>query len=209
MKMLELSKNQTKILETIILKINKFGYPPSIREICAAVGLRSTSTVHFHLNKLEKLGYIKRDPTKPRAIEILEKEYYSDGLHQELIDLPVINQDIAGKPIGSEENIEEYIPMPANFIIGKDNFILKVKDKSMVNAGILEGDYVIVDKAFSQLNSNIVVAKVDEKIIIRRFSQKKNYISLEAENDFLDVILLEKSKIDIIGVVRGKFRVIK
>ena len=206
---LDLTDRQIKIIEFIKDRLAQKGYPPSVREICHAVDLKSTSTTHSHLNKLEKLGYIRRDPTKPRAIEVLEKEDYSNGLHQELIDLPVIGQNIASKPIDSEENIEEYIPLPANLVIGKENFIMKVEDMSMVNIGILEGDYVIVDKCCNKLNSNIVVALVDDKIIIRRVSQESEYIRLDAENEFIKPIILHKSKLEIIGVVRGNFRVIK
>lgn len=210
--MLELNKSQTKILETIKLKINKFGYPPSVREICAAVDLRSTSTVHSHLNKLEKLGYIRRDATKPRAIEVLDsnKGEGVNGLNQEVLHLPVIGQITAGEPIFAEQNIEEYIPLPANFIVGKDNFILKVKGESMINAGILDGDYVIVDKANTAYNSQIVVALVrEDSATVKRFFKEENHIRLQPENEFMEPIILDPSEVSILGHVRGVFRVIK
>ncbi|AUN12784.1 transcriptional repressor LexA [Paraclostridium sordellii] len=207
---LDLTNKQIKIIKHIKDMLTQKGYPPTIRELCQHVGVNSTSHVHSNLNKLEKLGYIKRDPSKPRAIELLEKENFSNGLHQEVIDLPVIKQNIAVKPIDSDDNIEEYMKLPSNLVIGKESFIMKVNDKSMVNVGILEDDYIIVDKSYNKLNSNIVVLVVDNKIIIRRFfSQEDGYIRLESENECIDDIRVHKSKADILGVVRGNFRVIK
>lgn len=207
---LDLTNKQIMILDFIKDQLNEKGYPPSVREICAAVGLRSTSTVHSHLNKLEKLGYIRRDATKPRAIEVLDKSENADGLNQEILSLPVIGQITAGEPILAEQNIEEYIPLPANFVIGKDNFILKVKGESMINAGILDGDYVIVDKANTAYNSQIVVALVnDDSATIKRFFKEDDKIRLQPENDFMEPIILNTSEVNIIGHVRGVFRVIK
>lgn len=209
---LDLTNKQILILDFIKDQLNEKGYPPSVREICAAVGLKSTSTVHSHLNKLEKLGYIRRDATKPRAIEVLDsnKGENVDGLNQEILTIPVIGQITAGEPILAEQNIEEYIPLPANFIIGKENFILKVKGESMINAGILDGDYVIVDKANTAYNSQIVVALINEdSATIKRFFKEENHIRLQPENDFMDPIILNSSEVSIIGHVRGVFRVIK
>ena len=209
---LDLTDKQILILEFIKDQLTQKGYPPSVREICAAVDLRSTSTVHSHLNKLEKLGYIRRDATKPRAIEVLDsnKGEGVNGLNQEVLHLPVIGQITAGEPIFAEQNIEEYIPLPANFIVGKDNFILKVKGESMINAGILDGDYVIVDKANTAYNSQIVVALVrEDSATVKRFFKEENHIRLQPENEFMEPIILDPSEVSILGHVRGVFRVIK
>lgn len=209
---LDLTNKQILILEFIKDQLTQKGYPPSVREICAAVDLRSTSTVHSHLNKLEKLGYIRRDATKPRAIEVLDsnKGEGVNGLNQEVLHLPVIGQITAGEPIFAEQNIEEYIPLPANFIVGKDNFILKVKGESMINAGILDGDYVIVDKASTAYNSQIVVALVrEDSATVKRFFKEENHIRLQPENEFMEPIILDPSEVSILGHVRGVFRVIK
>lgn len=209
---LDLTNKQILILEFIKDQLTQKGYPPSVREICAAVDLRSTSTVHSHLNKLEKLGYIRRDATKPRAIEVLDsnKGEGVNGLNQEVLHLPVIGQITAGEPIFAEQNIEEYIPLPANFIVGKDNFILKVKGESMINAGILDGDYVIVDKANTAYNSQIVVALVrEDSATVKRFFKEENHIRLQPENEFMEPIILDPSEVTILGHVRGVFRVIK
>lgn len=209
---LDLTNKQIMILEFIKDQLTQKGYPPSVREICAAVDLRSTSTVHSHLNKLEKLGYIRRDATKPRAIEVLDsnKGEGVNGLNQEVIHLPVIGQITAGEPIFAEQNIEEYIPLPANLVIGKENFILKVKGESMINSGILDGDYVIVDKASTASNSQIVVALVgQDSATVKRFFREENHIRLQPENDFMEPIILDPSEVNIIGHVKGVFRVIK
>ena len=209
---LDLTNKQIMILEFIKDQLTQKGYPPSVREICAAVDLRSTSTVHSHLNKLEKLGYIRRDATKPRAIEVLDsnKGEGVNGLNQEVIHLPVIGQITAGEPIFAEQNIEEYIPLPANLVIGKENFILKVKGESMINSGILNGDYVIVDKASTASNSQIVVALVgQDSATVKRFFREENHIRLQPENDFMEPIILDPSEVNIIGHVKGVFRVIK
>ncbi|MBC6003147.1 LexA repressor [uncultured Clostridium sp.] len=209
---LDLTNKQIMILEFIKDQLTQKGYPPSVREICAAVDLRSTSTVHSHLNKLEKLGYIRRDATKPRAIEVLDsnKGEGINGLNQEVLHLPVIGQITAGEPIFAEQNIEEYIPLPANLVIGKENFILKVKGESMINSGILDGDYVIVDKASTASNSQIVVALVgQDSATVKRFFREENHIRLQPENDFMEPIILDPSEVNIIGHVKGVFRVIK
>ncbi|GAA0863072.1 transcriptional repressor LexA [Paraclostridium tenue] len=209
---LDLTNKQIMILEFIKDQLTQKGYPPSVREICAAVDLRSTSTVHSHLNKLEKLGYIRRDATKPRAIEVLDsnKGEGVNGLNQEILHLPVIGQITAGEPIFAEQNIEEYIPLPANLVVGKENFILKVKGESMINSGILDGDYVIVDKASTASNSQIVVALVgQDSATVKRFFREENHIRLQPENDFMEPIILDPSEVNIIGHVKGVFRVIK
>ena len=208
-----LTDKQIAILEFIKSEISKKGYPPAVREICDAVNLRSTSTVHSHLNKLEKLGYIRKDPTKPRAIEVLDKARDDDdvmGLHQEMINLPLIGQITAGEPIFAEQNIEEYIPLPASLVSGKDNFVLRVKGDSMVNAGILNGDYVVVDKKNTATNGQMVAALVEnEKATVKTFYKEDGKIRLQPENDFMEPFIFEDAQVQIIGIVTGVFRVLK
>lgn len=211
---LDLSSKQIAILEFIKEQIALKGYPPSVREMCVAVGLKSTSTVHSHMNKLEKLGYIRRDPTKPRAIEVLDSNKYglpnpNKDFDYEILSLPLVGQITAGSPILAKQNIEEYIPLPSNLIKGSDNFVLKVKGNSMINAGILDGDYVIVDKKNIASNSQIVVALIQkEYATIKRFFKEGNLVRLQPENDFMDPIIFELKDVELIGVITGVFRVI-
>ena len=208
----ELSNKQLMILEFIKEQLLAKGYPPSVREICQAVGLKSTSTVHSHLNKLEKLGYIRRDPTKPRAIEILDGGNVfannNNTVMQEIINLPLVGQVTAGEPILAQQNIQEYIPLPAQLIKGTDTFLLKVKGESMINAGILDNDYVVVDKGATASNSQIVVALVNkESATVKRFFKEGNNVRLQPENDFMDPIILNERDVEIVGTVTGVFRV--
>lgn len=206
---LDLTEKQAMIFEYIKEQQLLKGYPPSVREICAAVGLKSTSTVHSHLNKLEKLGYIRRDPTKPRAIEILANNKDDDalGLNQEIIPIPVVGQITAGEPVLANENIEEYLPLPANLIKGRDNFILRVKGESMIGAGILDKDYVIVDRCNHASNSQIVVALINgEYATVKRFFKEDRLVRLQPENEFMDSIILDERNIEIVGIVKGVFR---
>ncbi|MEG1310946.1 MAG: transcriptional repressor LexA [Romboutsia sp.] len=208
---LDLSSKQVAILNFIKEQILLKGYPPSVREMCVAVGLKSTSTVHSHINKLEKLGYIRRDPTKPRAIEVLDpnKLDLENGLNQEVLHLPLVGQVTAGTPILARQNIEEYIPFPANLIKGKDNFILKVKGDSMINAGILNGDYVIVDKKNIASSSEIVVALIhNEYATVKRFFQEDSIIKLQPENDLMEPMILNSKDVKLVGIVTGVFRVL-
>ncbi|WP_042274051.1 transcriptional repressor LexA [[Clostridium] dakarense] len=208
---LDLSSKQIAILEFIKEQITLKGYPPSVREMCVAVGLKSTSTVHSHMNKLEKLGYIRRDPTKPRAIEVLDsnKSDSENGLNQEILHLPLVGQVTAGTPILARQNIEEYIPLPANLVKGTDNFVLKVKGDSMINAGILNGDYVVVDKKSTASNSQIVVALIhNEYATVKRFFKEDNIIKLKPENDFMEPMILNSKDVELVGIVTGVFRVI-
>lgn len=208
--MLELSKNQTKILEAIKWKINKFGYPPSVREICSAVDLRSTSTVHSHLNKLEELGYIKRDPTKPRAIEVLkdDTDLGIPGLNQEIIELPVIEFLRNQKCI--KEKVVENLKLPANFIIGKDNFLFKVKDNKLIQSGVFENDYVIVDRndEFKKKKITIGITK-NYEIILGKFSKYGEYINVDFSNSAYDPLVIDIKDIKIIGQINGVLRVLK
>lgn len=200
----DLIKRQEMILKFIKDQQLIKGYPPSVREICDSVGLKSTSTVQSHLNKLEKLGYIRRDPTKSRTIEILDS---INEINQEIISIPVIGQITAGEPILAQQNIEEYIPLPANLVKGNDNFILKVKGESMINAGILNKDYVIVDRSSYADNSQIVVALINgEHATVKRFFKEGNMVRLQPENEFMDPLILNEKSVEIIGIVKGVFR---
>lgn len=200
----DLIKRQEMILKFIKEQQLIKGYPPSVREICDSVGLKSTSTVQSHLNKLEKLGYIRRNPTKSRTIEILDS---INEINQEIISIPVIGQITAGEPILAQQNIEEYIPLPANLVKGNDNFILKVKGESMINAGILNKDYVIVDRSSYADNSQIVVALINgEHATVKRFFKEGNMVRLQPENEFMDPIILNEKSVEIIGIVKGVFR---
>lgn len=206
---LDLTNKQAMIFEFIKEQQLAKGYPPSVREICSAVGLKSTSTVHSHLNKLEKLGYIRRNPTKPRAIEILNTNSTDDvtGMNQEIIQIPVVGQITAGEPILAEQNIEEYIPLPSILVQGRDNFILKVKGESMIGAGILDKDYVIVDKNNHASNAQIVVALINgEYATVKRFFKEDRLVRLQPENEFMDSIILDERNIEIVGIVKGVFR---
>lgn len=207
--MLGLSKNQTRILETIILKINKYGYPPSIREICDAVGLRSTATVHSHLNKLEKLGYIKRDPSKPRAIEVMSNDMNQDipGLNQEIIELPVIEFLENEKEL--EETVTETIKLPSNFVIGKDNFLFKVKDNKLIQAGIFENDYVIVDRCNVVENASLIIGSINNRIILGRYFRNEEDFNIKFQDRSNDTVSLNKNTFEIIGKIKGNLRVIK
>nr|UWF89295.1 MAG: CI repressor [Bacteriophage sp.] len=199
-----LIKRQEMILKFIKEQQLIKGYPPSVREICDSVGLKSTSTVQSHLNKLEKLGYIRRDPTKSRTIEILDS---INEINHEIISIPVIGQITAGEPILAQQNIEEYIPLPSSLVKGNDNFILKVKGESMINAGILNKDYVIVDRSSYADNSQIVVALINgEHATVKRFFKEGNLVRLQPENEFMDPLILNEKNVEILGIVRGVFR---
>lgn len=207
---LDLTRKQKMILEFIKEQQLAKGYPPSVREICNNVDLKSTSTVHSHLNKLEKLGYIKRDPSKPRTIEILNNNFDDSlGLNQEIIPIPIIGQVTAGEPILTEQNIEEYMPLPISLVNGKNNFILKVRGESMINAGILDKDYVIVAKNKYAEDSQIVVALINgETATVKRFFKEGRKVRLQPENEFMDPIILDERNVEIIGIVKGVFRVL-
>lgn len=203
----DLSAKQLEILQYMKKEIASKGYPPSVREICKAVELKSTSTVHGHLNKLEEKGYIRRDPTKPRAIEILEHQYsYDFKLHKEIINVPIIGKVTAGEPILAVENIEETFPLPADFVnnSNEDIFILSIKGESMINAGILDKDYVVVRKQPYASNGDIVVALLDDEATVKRFYRETNYIRLQPENPIMEPIKV--TDVAILGKVIGVFR---
>ncbi|WP_124727400.1 transcriptional repressor LexA [Staphylospora marina] len=190
--MSKLSPRQRMILDYIIKVVNEKGYPPSVREIGEAVGLASSSTVHGHLSRLEKKGYIRRDPTKPRAIELLVDR--GEQVDREFVKVPLVGKVTAGEPITAVENIEDYYPLPRR-MIGDDQtvFLLSVQGDSMVNAGILDGDYVVVRQQPTAENGDIVVAMTpDGEATIKRFFREKDHVRLQPENDRLEPIRLKE-----------------
>lgn len=204
----ELSYKQEQILYFIKQSMVDNGYPPSIREICDAVGLKSPSTVHSHLIKLEHLGYIRKDPTKPRAIEVLDGCKRSTD--DRVIALPLINEISVNQSMLSEDNIKEHIPLPINLVKGNNNFIFKIKGDSMVNAGMLDGDFIIVDRKNTISDGEIVLALLyKEYPTVKRFFRDGDKIRFQPENDFTEPIVLDRSQVDIIGIATGVFRVVK
>ncbi|TVP84269.1 MAG: transcriptional repressor LexA [Alkalicoccus sp.] len=204
--MSKLSSRQQAILDFIRTEVREKGYPPSVREIGEAVGLASSSTVHGHLSRLEKKGHIRRDPTKPRAIEVMEQEDTAQQLPQTAsISIPVIGKVTAGQPITAIENIEEYVPLPANFVHDEESFILEVSGDSMIEAGIFDGDYVVVKQQAYADNGDIVVAMTeDNEATVKRFFKEKNHFRLQPENASLEPMLLDY--VQILGKVIGVFR---
>lgn len=194
------STKQLQIYEFIKSYINEKGYPPSVREICAAVGLSSTSTVHGHLERLEKKGLIKRDPSKPRTIEIVEKI-----TKKEIVNIPVIGTITAGQPILAEENIEDYFPLPIEQLkSNKEIFMLHVKGNSMIEAGIHDGDLAIIEKTNYADNGTIVVALIDNEATLKKFYKEKNHIRLQPENSSMSPIIVDDCII--IGKLIGLYR---
>jgi repressor LexA len=194
-------------MEYIIAQVQEKGYPPSVREIGEAVGLSSSSTVHAHLAKLEQLGYIRRDPTKPRAIEVLVGQMNENqaDYYQELINIPVVGTVTAGVPVLATQNIEEYFPLPRNFTKSEDVFMLKIKGDSMINAGIFDGDLVVVSKeSAAMVNGEIVVAMLDDEATVKRFYKEKNKIRLQPENEKYEPIYATDVKVlgKVVGLVR-------
>ncbi|CAM3521725.1 transcriptional repressor LexA [Marinicrinis lubricantis] len=204
--MTKLSSRQQAILEFIKTEVKEKGYPPSVREIGEAVGLASSSTVHGHLERLEKKGLIRRDPTKPRAIEILgsEEEGASDFSFA-VSRVPLVGKVTAGTPILATENIEEYFPLPAHFVGDNNVFMLSVIGESMIEAGIHDGDYVIVRQQQTASNGEIVVAMTeDDEATVKRFYREKDHFRLQPENSAMEPILL--NHVTILGKVIGLFR---
>ena len=198
----KISAKQKEILEYIKGEILSKGYPPAVREICEAVDLKSTSSVHSHLETLEKNGYIRRDPTKPRAIEILDDDF--NLTRREVVNVPIVGHVAAGQPILATENIEDYFPIPVEFMPNQDSFMLKVKGESMINAGILDGDNVLVKRQANAENGDIVVALVDDSATVKTFYKEDGYYRLQPENDTMDPIIVDDCKI--LGKVFGVFR---
>ena len=198
----KISEKQREILEYIKQEILQRGYPPAVREICEAVNLKSTSSVHSHLETLEKNGYIRRDPTKPRAIEILDDDF--NLTRREVVNVPVIGQVAAGEPILAEQNIRDYFPIPVEYMPNAETFMLKVKGESMINAGIMSGDTVLVQKQSDARNGDMVVALVEDSATVKTFYKEDGYYRLQPENDSMEPIIVDQC--EILGKVFGVFR---
>ncbi len=201
----QLTDKQQQILEFIKHRILEKGYPPAVREICQAVHLRSTSSVHSHLETLERKGYIRRDPTKPRAIEIIDDDF--NLARREIVHIPIVGTITAGEPILAVENIEDYFPMQPDFISSRDTFMLHVRGESMINAGIMDGDLVIVQQQPTADNGDIVVAMIDDSATVKRFYKEDGHYRLQPENDAMDPIVVPE--VSVIGKVIGLYRSMK
>lgn len=198
----KISSKQREILEYIKQEILNKGYPPAVREICEAVHLKSTSSVHSHLETLEKNGYIRRDPTKPRAIEIIDDNF--NLTRREVVNVPIIGQVAAGQPLLAVENIENYFPIPTEFMPNAETFMLKVKGDSMINAGIFDGDKILVQKQPDAQNGDIVVALVDDSATVKTFYKEDGHYRLQPENDTMGPIIVNECSI--LGKVFGIMR---
>ena len=198
----KISKKQQEILEYIKSEILRIGYPPAVREICEAVDLRSTSSVHAHFESLEENGYIRRDPTKPRAIEIIDDTF--NLTRREMVNVPMVGQVAAGEPILAEQNISNYFPIPMEFMPNNDTFMLTVKGESMINVGIFDGDYVLVEQCNTARNGDMVVALVEDSATVKTFYKEEGYYRLQPENDDMDPIIVMNC--EILGKVIGVFR---
>lgn len=198
----KITPKQKEILEYIKKEILDRGYPPAVREICEAVSLKSTSSVHSHLETLEKNGYIRRDPTKPRAIEIIDDTF--NLVRREVVNVPMIGTVAAGAPIVAEENIEGYFPIPAEYMPNAQSFMLKVKGESMINAGIFEGDKIMVKQQSTANNGDIVVALIDDSATVKTYYKENGHYRLQPENDTMEPIIVDD--VTILGKVFGIFR---
>lgn len=201
----KISAKQQEILEYIKSQILERGFPPSVRDICEAVHLKSTSSVHSHLETLEKNGYIRRDPTKPRAIEILDDTFNFN--RREMVNVPIVGRVAAGEPILAEQNIENYFPIPMDYMPNNQTFMLKVRGDSMINVGIFDGDMVLVEQTPTARNGEIVVALVEDGATVKRFYKEEGIYRLQPENDALDPIIV--SEVQIMGKVIGVFRFLR
>ena len=199
-----ISDKQREILEYIKEEILNRGYPPSVREMCERVHLKSTSSVFSHLEKLERAGYIRRDPTKPRAIEIIDDNFNIS--RREVVNVPLVGTVAAGQPLLAVENIDQYFPIPSEYMPNRQSFMLKVKGESMINAGILDGDIIMVEQASDARNGDMVVALVDDSATVKTFYKEDGHIRLQPENDYMDPIILLDSQCQILGKVFGVFR---
>jgi repressor LexA len=204
--MTKLSHRQSEILRFIKDEVQKKGYPPSVREIGEAVGLASSSTVHGHLSRLESKGLIRRDPTKPRAIEILDQNMDQNIPKNNVINVPLLGKVTAGIPITAVENIEEYFPLPESMAAHDEQvFMLEIMGESMIEAGILNGDYVIVKQQNTANNGEIVVAMTeDNEATVKRFFKEADFFRLQPENSAMDPIIIKN--VTILGKVIGLYR---
>lgn len=197
-----ITEKQSEILEYIKAQILERGFPPAVREICEAVHLKSTSSVHSHLETLEKNGYIRRDPTKPRAIEILDDAF--NLTRREMAQVPIVGRVAAGEPLLAEQNIEDYFPIPVECLPNNQTFLLQVKGESMINAGILNGDYILVEQTPSASNGEVVVALVEDGATVKRFFKENGHYRLQPENDTMDPIIVDE--VTIVGKMIGLLR---
>jgi repressor LexA len=201
----KITPKQQEILDYLKNEILSKGYPPSVREICEAVGLKSTSSVFSHLEKLEKNGYIRRDPTKPRAIEIIDENF--NLTRREVVNVPILGNVAAGEPILAIQNIDNYFPIPSEYMPNEQSFLLKVKGESMINAGIFDGDLILVKEQHVCNNGDMVVALVEDSATVKTFYKEDGHIRLQPENDTMDPIIV--SDCQILGKVFGVFRFFK
>ena len=197
-----ITEKQSEILEYIKAQILERGFPPAVREICEAVHLKSTSSVHSHLETLEKNGYIRRDPTKPRAIEILDDAF--NLTRREMAQVPIVGRVAAGEPLLAEQNIEDYFPIPVERLPNNQTFLLQVKGESMINTGILNGDYILVEQTPSASNGEVVVALVEDGATVKRFFKENGHYRLQPENDTMDPIIVDE--VTIVGKMIGLLR---
>lgn len=196
--------NQERILAFIRNQIQTRGYPPSVREIANAVGLKSTSTVHGHLQRLEKKGLIHRDAMKPRAMEITAE---GESEHTSTMAVPLLGNVTAGQPILAEENLDEFIELPESMLGDGEHFILRVHGESMINAGILDGDYIVVRRQQEANNGEIVVAMIEDSATVKRFYREKGRIRLQPENDTMEPIYARD--VTILGKVISLYRIVQ
>lgn len=200
--MSRLSTKQQEILDYMKSEVREKGYPPSVREICEAVGLKSTSTVHGHLSRLEKKGLIRRDPTKPRAIEILDSSF--EGPSRSMVHVPIVGSISAGTPILAVENIEDTFPLPEEYVHNSDAFMLHVKGDSMIEVGIFDRDLILVRQQPDAVNGDIVVALIEDYATVKTFYREKDFIRLQPENAAMSPIIVKD--VTILGKVIGLFR---
>lgn len=198
----KISPKQQEILEYIKSQILERGFPPAVRDICEAVHLKSTSSVHSHLETLEKNGYIRRDPTKPRAIEILDESF--NFTRREMVNVPMVGRVAAGEPLLAEQNVENYFPIPMEFMPNNQTFMLRVKGDSMINIGIFDRDLVLVEQRQTARNGEVIVALVEDGATVKRFFKEEGVFRLQPENDALDPIIVKE--VQILGKVIGVFR---
>lgn len=201
----KISDKQMEILEYIKSQILQRGFPPAVREICEAVNLKSTSSVHSHLETLEKNGYIRRDPTKPRAIEILDDTF--NLTRREIVNVPLLGRVAAGEPLFAQENIENYFPIPMEFMPNRQTFMLTVQGESMINLGILDGDMIIVEQTSTASNGDMVVALIEDGATVKTFYKEEGVYRLQPENDYMEPIIV--SEVSILGKVIGTIRFFK
>ncbi len=200
-----LSDKQIKILQYIKDELTLRGYPPSIREICKAVGLSSTSSVHAHMNTLEEKGYIRKGSNKRRALELIDADDICCNMpKKEIVNVPIIGTVTAGQPILAVENVDDTLPISIDFVGNKESYVLKVKGESMVDAGILDGDYVVVNHQNTAKNGDIVVALIGDEATVKTFYKEKDHIRLQPQNSLMDPILIKDPSI--LGVVKAVVR---